>query len=190
MVKTKTIDFIERRGPWGVIERRKAYQNKFGLAVLEDKVLRPDGKEGIYGWVKIGDGVNILPMDDENNVYLAKGFMYPINKESIEVSSGGIDEGETPLKAAERELKEELGIKYKTLIDAGMLRPITGKIYTNQYLYIVRGLEFGEKTDYFEDLKLTKMPLTDAVNKVMSGEIDDWTTVVLILKANELLRRS
>lgn len=185
----KTTKINEKRGGFIALERTTVYQNKYGVIVFEDKVIRPDGKEGIYGWIQLGSGVSVLPIDDENNVYLGRGFMYPINRDSIEVASGGIEPGEPPSDAARRELEEELGIKARELIHVGSYRPITGRINTTQYMYIAKGLDFGENTDHIEDMKLMRMPLEEAVRRVMNSEIDEGLTMVMILKANELFGR-
>jgi 8-oxo-dGTP pyrophosphatase MutT (NUDIX family) len=42
--------------------------------------------------------------------YLTREFRYAIGRESIEVAGGGIDEEESPLEAARREAREELGV--------------------------------------------------------------------------------
>ena len=57
-------------------------------------------------------------------------------------------------------------------------------------LYLAEGLTFGE-TDPDEDefLELERVPLSELVERVMSGEITDGKTQVAILKVNEILRR-
>ena len=183
-MEDKIIPINEKNGRWFILERTIKYENKYGLKLYEDKVKRPDGKEGLYGWVEIGGGVNILPIDNNDNIYLGKDFMYPIGAESIEVASGGIESGETPLDAAKRELKEELGVTANEWIDMGIYRPITGRVRSIQYMYIVRGIDLGEsKQDSTENIKLIKMPLEEAVKKVMNNEIQEGLTSTLILKA-------
>ncbi|RAO71729.1 uncharacterized protein BHQ10_007741 [Talaromyces amestolkiae] len=58
------------------------------------------------------DGVGIIAILDTAQgpeILLQKQFRPPINKVSIEVPAGLIDEGETPEQCAVRELKEETG---------------------------------------------------------------------------------
>lgn len=58
------------------------------------------------------DGVGIIAILDTTHgpeILLQKQFRPPINKVSIEVPAGLIDEGETPEQCAVRELKEETG---------------------------------------------------------------------------------
>jgi ADP-ribose pyrophosphatase len=68
--------------------------------------VRPDGKLGIFGVVKMKAGVSVLPLDDEGFVYLTDEFHYAIEQDSIETVSGATDGSEMPLQTAQRELKE------------------------------------------------------------------------------------
>lgn len=59
------------------------------------------------------DGVGVIAILDDPkagaSLLLQKQFRPPLNKVTIEVPSGLIDEGETPAESALRELKEETG---------------------------------------------------------------------------------
>ncbi|MFH1332280.1 MAG: NUDIX hydrolase [archaeon] len=179
-----------KNGPWTVVERAEKYANRFGLKVFEDKVIRPDGKEGVYGWVSLNPGVSVLPVDEKGNVYLGKDFQYAIGKISLEAISGGINPGETHLEAAKRELKEELGITSKEWIYLGQFNSSTAVVNSNQFLYMAKGLTFGEQElEAGENIKLVKISLEEAVNKVMDGTIFDGQTTSLILKVNHYIEK-
>ena len=59
-------------------------------------------------------GVGIVLLNKQNKVFVAKRIDNP--KNFWQMPQGGIDEGEDPLKAAFRELKEETSIKNAELI--------------------------------------------------------------------------
>jgi ADP-ribose pyrophosphatase len=52
-----------------------------------------------------------LAIDSKGQVYLTKQFRYAMDRESIEVVCGGIDDGTEPLASAKKELQEERGIQ-------------------------------------------------------------------------------
>lgn len=180
----------KKHGPWKIMSRNTRYKNEFGLSVYEDKVLRPDGKEGIFGWIKLGDGISVLPVDKDLNVYLGKEFQYGLGEECLEPSSGGIEKKENAQEAAKRELREELGIKAKQWIDLGYTNPISGRVNTKQYMFIAYDLEF-EKQDLEngEIIKKIKIPLEDAVKLVMNNEIKDTQSSLLILLAHNYIKQ-
>ena len=64
------------------------------------------------------DAVIIIAFNKERNkMLLLKEFRMAVNDYVYDTPAGLIDEGETPLKAAIRELYEETGLEFTTLID-------------------------------------------------------------------------
>src|ERR687894_601878 len=101
---------VRNHGHWTIHDSNRVYRNPF-IEVVEDRVTRPDGQPGIYGTVAMRPGVAVLSVDEDGKAYLTRKFRYAIGRESIEVAGGGIDEGESPLDAARREAREELGVE-------------------------------------------------------------------------------
>jgi 8-oxo-dGDP phosphatase len=54
--------------------------------------------------------------------------------------SGGIDSGENPLEAAQRELKEESGLEAKEWIDLGTVNSLAMLIDCTMHLFLAKGL--------------------------------------------------
>lgn len=174
---------MRQRGPWKVLKSVTKYENHW-IKVVEDEVVRPDGKPGIYGTIRIGPGVHVLPIDEEGNAYLIREFYYGVGKTKIEAVCGGIENGETPLAAAKRELEEELGIRARTWTALGSTQDFTSFIDSPQRLFLARGLTFrAARRDTNETIVLVKMPLRVAVRRVLDGGIDTASTALLILKA-------
>lgn len=66
---------MKQHGPWRIEESEIKYQNHW-ITVREDKVLRPDGKKGIFGVVEAIGGISVLAVDDDNHVYLTEEYRY------------------------------------------------------------------------------------------------------------------
>jgi 8-oxo-dGTP pyrophosphatase MutT (NUDIX family) len=178
----------EKRGPWTVKERVQKYNNPW-IDVVEDKVIRPDGADGIYATVKIKAGVSVLPVDENGFVYLIEIFQYAINRNSIETASGACEVDESPLDTAKRELKEELGIIAEEWVNLGMTNPMTSVIDSPTCLFIAKKLKFGQaRPEGTETIRPIKMKLEEAVKMIMDGKITDNQSSVCILKAQEYLK--
>src|SRR3954447_26498114 len=95
-----------RNGEWIIKSTKKIFENHF-FAVFEDDVIKPTGDDGKYATIRFNPGAAVLPIDDEENVYLTRQFRYAIGRDDLEIVAGSI-EGEGALDAAKRELKEEL----------------------------------------------------------------------------------
>ncbi len=180
---------IEKRNGEFIIKNSvPKYKNKW-IEVVEDQVVRPDGAPGIFGVVKMIEGVSVLPLDEEGYVYMTEEFHYAIGIEDVETASGGIDGNEEPVEAAKRELKEELGIEAQEWIDLGLVNPFTTIIKSPQKMFLARKLTFGkDNQEATENIKLVKVKLEEAVKMVMDSVITHGPSCVLILKANEFLR--
>ncbi len=179
-----------KKGPWTIIDSKTIYKNPW-IKVREDKVIRPDGKNGIFGVVTMKNGVSILPYDNKGNVYLTKEYQYSIERVSIEAISGGIDDKESVLDAAKRELKEEAGLEAKDWIDFSFVDPFTSVVVSPNYLYLARDLSQCQlNQEGTETIKIIKVPFSKALDWVMNGKITHSATVVLILKTAIYLKEN
>jgi len=180
---------MKTNGPWKIKNSIEKYKNPW-IRVREDQVVRPDGKDGIFGVVEMVPGISVLPIDDKGYVYLTKEFHYGIERVSVEAASGAIEEGESDLAAAKRELKEELGIVADVWINLGKVDPFTTIINSSASLYLAKGLSFTETApEGTEKIEKLKVRFTDALKMVMLSEITHGPTCVLILKTVEYLKR-
>ncbi len=180
---------MQQHGPWKIKKRVVKYKNPW-IEVHEDEVMRPDGKPGIFGSITMKPGISVLALDEQGFVYLTKEFYYAIGKEGFGTVSGGIDKGESPLTAAKRELREEIGAKARQWISLGMVDPFTMSVNSPAYIFLAKGLTFM-KTQHegTEKIETVKVRLDEAVTMVMQSKITHAQSCVLILKAKEYLDR-
>lgn len=174
---------MERKnGNWTIKETEKKFDNDY-FKVFEDKVIQPDGKDGNYATIEFLSGVTVLPIDDEDFVYMTKQFRYSAGRETLEVVAGGIED-EKPLDAAKREIKEELGITAEELTELGTIHLDNSIIKAQTTLFIARKLTFGKTDrDDSEEMETVKISFREAVEKVLNGEITHAPSCVLLLKA-------
>ena len=176
-------------GPWKIKKSVVKYKNPW-IKVREDKVIRPDGKSGIFGVVEMVPGVSILPLDNHGYVYLVKEYHYAVEQNGIEVVSGAIDKNESALHAAKRELEEELGIEAKEWIDMGVVNPFTTAIKSPAKLFLAREIKLLKASpEGTETIHIVKIKFEDAVKMVMKSGITHGQSCVLILRAAEFLRK-
>jgi len=178
----------KQHGPWTIQHTRQLYRDDF-VEFYEDKVLKPDGEPSSYAVMRMKPGVSVLAVGADGTAYLTKQFRYAVGRESVEVVSGIIDEGERPEEAARRELREELGIEADEWVDLGLIDAVTSQVYCPATVYLARGLKFGEtERDSSEEMETVRMSFAEAVSAVMRGEITHGLSCVLILKADRHLR--
>ncbi len=165
-----------------IISSRRKYLGE-EMEVREDEVIGPDGKRRSQPTVKIKASVTILPVDDDRAVYLAREFRYAVGRECLEAVSGSVEEGETPVEAARRELREELGIEADEWIELGRVDLTTSRIDSPSTLFLASGLSFTEKKEEGARIVTVKMPLNEAVGKALGGEITHGASCALLFRA-------
>lgn len=176
-------------GPWLVESTVQRYKDDW-LEVNEDRVIRPDGKPGSFATVRMKPGVSVLAMDDDGSVFLTIEYKYAIARESIEVVSGGVEEGESTMGAARRELREELGFEAGEWTALDSVDPFTSAINSPAALFLARKISVFEATpEGTELIKMLRLDLSEAVQMVMDGKITHGPSCVLLLKASLLLKR-
>ncbi len=178
---------MQQHGPWQIVQSHEVYRDPWTV-VRKDDVIRPDGQPGTHTVVTIKPGVCVLAMDDEQHVYLTEEFHYGVGRTTVEAVSGGIEPDEEPLLTAKRELQEELGIEADDWTDLGIVDPFTANVVSPTRLYLARKLTFGDHApEGTEQIRCLKMPLTEAVQKVIDSHITHGPSCVLILKTALLL---
>ena len=158
------------------------------LHIRRDTVLLPNGHQSTREVVDHPGGVGVLALDDQNRVLIVSQFRYPYEEILREIPAGKLEYGEDPAEAAVRELREETGAVAGSFQSLGELYPSPGYCGEIIRMYLARELSFGD-TDPDEDefLGLERVPFSQLVEQVLSGEIKDAKTIAAVLKTKLLL---
>ena len=170
--------------PWQTLSTREVYSNAW-IRVREDQVINPSGGPGIYGVVEYKNrAVGVIPIDDEGFTWLVGQYRYTHDLYEWEIPEGGCPEGEELIETAERELLEETGIlarEYDILLDGIQLSNSVSN--EKAWIYVARGLSFvNSSPEETEKLEVKRMPLTQAIDMALKGDIRDAMSVAGLLK--------
>jgi 8-oxo-dGTP pyrophosphatase MutT (NUDIX family) len=170
----------ETTSPWRTVSSRRVYENPW-ISVREDRVLRPDGNPGIYGVVHYKNvAVGVLAIEDDH-VYLVGQYRYPLEMYSWEIPEGGCPQGEEPLRAAQRELKEETGLEaasWQRLGEAYLSNSVADEYAV---WFVATGLAAGEgRPEGTERISVRRVPLREALEMALDGGITDALSIVAL----------
>jgi len=131
----------------------------------------------------------VVPVYDDGTTLLVRQHRVSVDRVTLEIPAGKLDSwDEDPLECAVRELREETGLKAEkmTLLTSVLTTPgfCTEKIG----IYLAQGLTQGDMDlDEDEFLGVVRMPLSEAVDMVMRGDIRDGKTICGLLMAKAVI---
>lgn len=173
----------------------KSSETKFDTAwmrVGEYKAIAPTGVDATYGLVGFKNlGVGMLPLDKDGMTYIVGQHRFALGRYSWEVPEGGCPINQNPLDTAKRELSEEVQLQaenwWTLFSNVHLSNSITDE---RAFGYIAWDLSPCDKhgLDDVEQLKIWKMPVGQAVQMVVNGEITDGLSLAILLKADHLWR--
>jgi 8-oxo-dGTP pyrophosphatase MutT (NUDIX family) len=173
---------MRQYGPWRIKSTAEKYGNEH-FRVQEDQVIQPDGESGIYGTIHTKPGVAILVKDETGDVFLTKQFRYSVGKDSVELVTGAIDSGESPLQAAQREVREEIGMEAVEWQELGVIDLDTSIVKCPIHLFVATASTFiGKEQEGTEQIETVKYSFDDALNMALRGEITHAPSCTLLFK--------
>ena len=154
------------------------------VKLFSDEVELDNGYKATREVIHHPGGVCVVALDDDENVFMVEQFRYPFAEVLTEVPAGKLEYGEQPELCGRRELKEEVGAEAESFEYLGCLYPTVAYDTEKIYMYLARGLSFSEQDlDDGEFLDVRKMPLKQAFEMAMAGQLPDAKTQLAIIKA-------
>ncbi len=173
---------------WRIGTEKTIYKSKL-FSVKEHQITFPNKKKKIYDFVERKPTAVIFPLTSSYELYLISEFRTLHKKFVLEAIAGHINDGELPIDAAKRELKEEAGLMGESWEQLIKIEGSGSVIKSTSYLFLTKGIKEGKQDlDEDEEIKLLKMPLNEAVSKVLKEEITISTTVIGILILDKMRR--
>ncbi|MGV0155736.1 NUDIX domain-containing protein [Rhodococcus sp. GB-02] len=155
------------------------------IALRVDTVAMPGGQRADREVVEHHGAVAVVALDEHDNLVLIHQYRHPLGHRLWEIPAGLLDApGESPVEAAARELGEETGLgadRWSVLVDVALSPGFTDEAVR---VFLAEGLHEVERDDPEHeeaDLEISRVPLADAVDMALGGEIVNATAVSGIL---------
>lgn len=171
-----------RPRPWQVV--RQEDQGDFEMFRVRTLHARSpeDGSVHTFNLACAPDGVAVLAVTPDDQLVMVEQWRHPVQRVTLELPAGVVDEGERPEEAAVRELREETGYAggRPQCIGTSIVNPSWQN--TRVHAVVVRGVtRAGDKDlDESEETRVRCVPLHEVRRRVAEGEIDSATTVAAL----------
>lgn len=147
--------------------------------VTQDRALDPDGFEIQRAIVQHNGSAVMMPVDTKGRILLVRQYRLPARRYLWELPAGRLDPGETVLKAARRELREETGYrarKWKKLVS---FWPSPGYVAEKMTIYLATELEAGDAMPMEDERIRTKWFTPREIERAIgTGTIADGKTII------------
>lgn len=156
-----------------------------------EKLRLPNGLEIELEIVRHQGAAAVVPVTSDGKVLLVRQYRYATGDWLLEVPAGKLDDGtEAPEACARRELEEETGFRAGSLESLGWIWTTPGFTDEKIWLYLATDLEPGRQNLEADELiTVVEMPLTEAAELALAGEITDSKSICALLRAVGTLER-
>lgn len=159
--------------------------------VLQDTFELSDGAEPLVrDYIDHPGAVAILVLDDQDRVLLVRQYRHPVGMQLWEIPAGLLDmEGEQPQHAAARELAEEADLtagRWDVLVDMFNSPGSSSealRVYLARDPQLVPADQRFERTEEEAEIQWAWVPLADAVQAVLAGNVHNLSAVAGVMAA-------
>ncbi|MBB2774541.1 UNVERIFIED_ORG: ADP-ribose pyrophosphatase [Mycolicibacterium obuense] len=160
------------------------------FALRADEVRMPGGGTARREVVEHYGAVAIAALDDDGNIALVYQYRHPLGRRLWELPAGLLDMGgEPPQVTAARELQEEAGLsaaQWRVLVDLDSAPGFSDESVRVFLATDISEIDRPDAHDEEADLIVERVPLSEAVRMVLSGEIVNSIAVAGILAVHAL----
>ena len=126
----------------------------------------------------------IVPVFDDGTIALVRQYRHPAVRYLLEVPAGTLRRGEVPEDGAKRELEEELGVTCGRLEKLSEFFVSPGFCEEKMWVYLATELtETAQQLDDDEILAVVRIPFSQALSRITTGEIEDAKTIIGVMLA-------
>jgi 8-oxo-dGTP pyrophosphatase MutT (NUDIX family) len=174
-----------------VVRSERVYEGRI-IAVRRDEVTMPGDTTSQRDVVEHPGAVGVVALDDHGCVLLVNQYRHPVRGRLDELPAGLLDkDGEPPLQGAQRELAEEAALAADTwhvLVDAYSSPGMTDEAIRIYLARDLREVEQDRQQHEEADMTTSWVPLTEAVRRVLTGELQNGMAVQGLLAADRAVR--
>jgi 8-oxo-dGTP pyrophosphatase MutT (NUDIX family) len=162
----------EGPGDWETLARENVLSCRIFTVEKVRRQSRDTGVAGEFYLIDSNDWVNVIALTDDREVVLIRQFRHGSGEVTLEIPGGILDDGESPLEAARRELLEETGYACDHVELLGRVRSNPALFNNSTYTVLATGLKLGPtRFDEHEEITIEHCPIERIDEMLCGGKI-------------------
>ena len=160
--------------PWKTKARWTVLDQRPWLLVENHTVELPDGRLlSDWPWIITPDYVNVVAVATDERFICFRQVKYGVEGTTLGIVGGFIEEGEEPIKAAQRELLEETGYESTDWTHLGSYRVDPNRGVAMGHLYLARQARYvaPRNADDLEEQELLLLTRSELEMALAQGEV-------------------
>ncbi len=141
-----------------------------------------EGDEPYYS-LRLPDYAAVVAFTADGRVLTVRQYRPAVERWTLELPSGIVDPGETPVQAARRELLEETGYEAAEVETLGPMLPDTGRLGNAIWSCVASGLRRMEGREPEAGIEVVTLTVPQLLRATADGEFDHALHVAVILIA-------
>lgn len=160
------------------------------FSVRHDEVSEPGGVVAGRDIVVHPGSVVVMPVFPDGKILLIRQYRHTAQDFLWELVAGRVDQGESPVAAAHRELGEETGYSARRLKKLLEIFPSPGFVDEIMWIFAATGLTEGSAhPEEDERIEARRFSLREAERMIRSGKLRDAKSIAGILYYSRFLHR-
>lgn len=170
------------------LDRSLVYKGAW-ISMYTDSMAFANGNFADWDFIHHNGAAAMVAEDADGNIIMIRQWRPGADEEILELPAGGINQGEDPMAAAVRELREETGALCDEAEPLLMIQPSPAYNDEKVHMFYCKVTGYTELAlDDNEYVTIERYSLEELIEKIMKGEIADSKTVAGLFAYQELKR--
>lgn len=171
------------------IDRSLVYKGAW-ISMYTDSMVFANGNFADWDFIHHNGAAAMVAEDADGKIIMIRQWRPGAEREILELPAGGINQGEEPLAAAVRELREETGALCEEAYPLLMIQPSPAYNDEKVHMFYCKVTDYADlELDDNEYVTVERYSLEELIEMIMDGKIADSKTVSGLFAYKELKRQ-